>query len=427
MQIKRYSIAILFLVCLMCCRYTAHAQCTSRYQDTIFSKIDSTMNVVFTTTAGGSAGSNLLLDVYQPDGDTACLRHLIIWEHGGAFVSGTKNDPSETFWSQRFAQRGYVCASINYRLAPSIIDLYDSSQIFTYAFKACADMKAAIRYFYMTAAAQNNPWRIDTNVIFIAGSSAGAIGADFVGLLDSLNELPPAFQTIVTNNGGIEGNSGNAGYSSKVVGVASLAGCIYSLDWIKPGVPTTVFCQGTADSILPYDCGYVLEDTIEDILHTFWPTLRMCGSGEMAPQFDSAQISTSLLPFPGSNHVPWDTTLVIENEVDSAVAAFFYSVNCVQATGYCNYPAGLTDIDLGPQVNVFPNPAHNVIHISITDANELKEIRLYDCTGRQVMQQYTGGKQATLATDGLAQGVYTLRLDLKGPATQPVARKVVIE
>jgi hypothetical protein len=147
----------------------------------------------------------------------------------------------------------------------------------------------------------------------------------------------------------------------------------------------------------------------------------------MAPQFDSAQISTSLLPFPGSNHVPWDTNLVIENEVDSAVAAFFYSVNCVQATGYCNYPAGLTDIDLGPQVNVFPNPAHNVIHISITDANELKEIRLYDCTGRQVMQQYTGGKQATLATDGLAQGVYTLRLDLKGPATQPVARKVVIE
>ena len=52
MQIKRYSIAILFLVCLMCCRYTAHAQCTSRYQDTIFSKIDSTMNVTIDLVKG---------------------------------------------------------------------------------------------------------------------------------------------------------------------------------------------------------------------------------------------------------------------------------------------------------------------------------------------------------------------------------------
>ena len=363
------------------------------------------------------------MDIYQPAGDTACLRHLVIWVHGGSFSTGTKNDGDVTFLSQRFAQRGYVCASINYRLAASLVDLYDSTQIFTYIYYAFSDLKAAIRYFYKDAA-QTNQWNIDTNVIFIGGSSAGGIGADFVATLDSVGQLAAPFQTIANNNGGINGNSGNAGYSTKFAGVASLAGAINELSWIKPGVAPIVFCQGTLDSLVPYTCGEVFEDTLEAILHTYIPTMKLCGSGEMAPQMDSVGASYSLMPFVGSGHVPWDTSQLIENEMDSAVAAFFYSVNCAQAA--CP-TAGITALNLGPQVNVYPNPAHGSLHISITDANELYEIRLYDCTGRLVMQQYRGGKQITIGTDGLAQGIYMLRIDLKDSNAGPITRMIAVE
>ncbi len=421
MQSKFYPLTLLFVICLWGgSYYKTQAQCTSRYQDTIFSSIDSTSNVTYTTTAGGSTTE--LMDIYQPTGDTACLRHLVIWVHGGSFSSGTKNDGDVEFLSQRFAQRGYVCASINYRLAASLVELFDSTQIFTYIYYTFSDLKAAIRYFYKDAA-QNNQWNIDTNAIFIGGSSAGGIGADFVATLDSVSELAAPFQTIANNNGGIDGNSGNAGYSEKFVGVASLAGAINDLSWIKPNTPPIVFCQGTLDSLVPYSCGEVFEDTLEAILHTYVPTMKLCGSGEMAPQMDSVGASYSLRPFVGSGHVPWDTNVVIENQMDSAVAAFFYSVNCAQSA--CPV-TGIAAI-LSPQVNVFPNPAHNALHISITDANELSEIRLYDCTGRQVMQQYHGGKQTTLATDALAQGIYMLRIDLKGSNTEPVTRMIAVE
>jgi Secretion system C-terminal sorting domain len=80
-----------------------------------------------------------------------------------------------------------------------------------------------------------------------------------------------------------------------------------------------------------------------------------------------------------------------------------------------------------PHVSVYPNPANNILHINIAGAFELSEIRLYDCTGREVRQQFTSGKQSALGIVGLAQGVYLLRLDIKGSDTGPITQRVVIE
>lgn len=397
------------------------AQCTSRYLDTSFSAIDSFKNVVYTTTAGGASNTQVM-DIYQPAGDTACLRHLIIWAHGGAFFQGTKNDGDMEFFTHRFAQRGYVCATINYRLASSIVLLYDSSQIFKYTYQCVSDYKAAIRYFYKDAA-NGNHWNIDTNAIFIAGNSAGAIAADFITLLDSLNEISPAYQTIVTANGGIDGNSGNAGYSTKVSASASLAGAIISTDWIKPGATPMVLCQGTADATVPYNCGQALTQYTGGL----FPTINMCGSGQMAPKLDSTGNTYSFLPFPGSAHVPWDTNVVIANRTDSAVAAFFYSVNCTQAVGHCNEPLGINNVSTEPRLLIYPNPATDHIQIAIQDQNELSALTLCDYTGREIISANTEGKETGLSVKGLSPGVYLLRLHLKNSADHNITRKIIIE
>ncbi|MCY7327486.1 MAG: carboxylesterase family protein, partial [Saprospiraceae bacterium] len=49
-------------------------------------------------------------------GDDDTCRPLSILMHGGAFVVGTKEDGNMVSLAQEIAARGYVVASINYRL-----------------------------------------------------------------------------------------------------------------------------------------------------------------------------------------------------------------------------------------------------------------------------------------------------------------------
>jgi para-nitrobenzyl esterase len=396
-----------------------HAQCGSRYLDTSFTHVDSFTNIVYTTSAGGNTTETM--DIYQPSGDTACLRHLIIWAHGGAFFQGSKNDADMEFFCRRFAQRGYVCASINYRLASSIVLLYDSTQIFKYAYEAVSDFKAAIRYFYKSAASGNH-WNIDTNAIFIAGSSAGAIAADFIASLDSLSQLSTPFQTEVTNQGGIDGNSGNAGYSQRINAVGSLAGAVVSTSWITSRTPPTVFCQGTADGTVPYDCGLALTQYTGGL----YPTINFCGSGAMKPAMDSVHVMNSLLPFPGSGHVPWDTNVVIENRTDSAVAAFFYQVNCVQAPGHCSEPLGISPAEAQAKIQIYPNPAHDRVQIAIEES-QFDQILIYDLMGREILHPTITEGQNSFTVSGLAPGIYSLQLYLKNNNSAPLVRKLLIE
>jgi hypothetical protein len=294
--------------------------------------------------------------------------------------------------------------------------------IFKYAYQGFSDLKAAIRYFYKNAS-ETNYWNIDTTAIFVGGSSAGGIDVDFAVTLDSVAELATAFQSIANSNGGINGNSGNNGYSNKVIGTASLAGAVNSLRWIKPSTPPMILCQGTADGTVPYECGLALTQ------YTFglYPTIDFCGSGAMAPALDSAHVHYSLLPFPGSGHVPWDTNVVIENRMDSAVAAFFYSVDCVQAAGHCNEPAGISNLTTDAQLLVYPNPAKEYIQIAIQDNNELNTLLLYDYTGREIRQKATSGKNDSMNVSDLSPGIYMIRVEIKDKSAIPTTKKIKIE
>ena len=57
------------------------------------------------------------MDVYTPVGDVCQNRPLLVFAHGGAFVGGSKNNSLAESICESFAKRGYVAASINYRLA----------------------------------------------------------------------------------------------------------------------------------------------------------------------------------------------------------------------------------------------------------------------------------------------------------------------
>ena len=113
---------------------------------------------------------DLDLDLYRP---VIKRNHsslpLLVLIHGGAFYNGDKRSIGFPEMGKYFAQRGYVVASINYRLG-----FWPWNQSVDRAgYKAVQDANAAIRYLLN----RKDELNIDPNNIYVAGSSAGAITA----------------------------------------------------------------------------------------------------------------------------------------------------------------------------------------------------------------------------------------------------------
>ncbi|MDP8254758.1 MAG: alpha/beta hydrolase [Candidatus Alcyoniella australis] len=106
-----------------------------------------------------------LLDVFSPLGPGPYP--VLIFVHGGAWRIGDKDNPPHTALARNFAQLGFVCVSINYRLTPRV------------AFPEHArDVAQAVAWTVNNVASYGG----DPQKIVISGHSAGAHLATIVAL-----------------------------------------------------------------------------------------------------------------------------------------------------------------------------------------------------------------------------------------------------
>ncbi|MFM7662685.1 MAG: carboxylesterase family protein, partial [Bacteroidota bacterium] len=163
----------LFFSCLIAGSMWAQNPCaTGRYATDVFANYTTTSDIVYgQNTSWNGASTTLKLDIYQPTGDTETNRPLIIWVHGGSFIAGSKTDGDMVAFSQKFTKKGYVCASIDYRLG---FFPFDSANAVKAVVRAVQDLRAAVRFFYKDKQTTDT-YKIDTNNIYVGGSSAGAI------------------------------------------------------------------------------------------------------------------------------------------------------------------------------------------------------------------------------------------------------------
>lgn len=162
---------------------------------------------------------------------------MLIWVHGGGFKIGDRS--GYTGNAIEFARRGYVTASIDYRMRPkgtpgslSNQDLLVQSAAGepTQISDARHDPQAAVRWFRANAAAL----RIAPSKIAAAGGSAGAImalGANF------RSDDP--------------GESGNPGYDSSIAAALSISGAWNATD-IDVGEKPIYMFHGTNDATVPF-------------------------------------------------------------------------------------------------------------------------------------------------------------------------------
>ncbi len=278
------------------------SQCNGRYETDIF-------NSVTKTTINYSdiyLDNEHTMDIYIPDGDTATNRPVIIYMHGGSFYAGDKSSIDCVDFCETMARRGYVTASLNYRLASNIVGFLTSNETqYETVLKAVYDAKAAVRYFRKEYT-NGNQYGIDPNTIFAGGYSAGGVIAIHQAYIDNISDLPfistdnngSSFnvQLIANNIGGtygIEGDAGNYGFSSKINCVINFAGGINNINWMDDNDEPLVSIQGTDDQIVGYACSPALNNPL---------VLDLCGASEMHPQADLVGIINEKLIFNGDDH-----------------------------------------------------------------------------------------------------------------------------
>ncbi len=221
---------------LLCASFTAQAQKIRLYKDLVFTDVTIEKDQNYDLAGQPDETKFHRFDFYQPKGDHSTARPLIIWMHGGGFKFGSKDAQGIKFWCKDFAQRGYVCAGINYQLGKKTAS-FNFDQLQKGCFNAVQDAKMAVEYFRK----HYKKYGIDPDKIILAGNSAGgmiALQAAYVSDRD------------LAKMAGLN-DAGQAEGVVKVAGVVNFWGGIFDIHWLKNAHVPIISVLGNNDKVVP--------------------------------------------------------------------------------------------------------------------------------------------------------------------------------
>ncbi|MFM7309717.1 MAG: alpha/beta hydrolase fold domain-containing protein [Flavobacteriales bacterium] len=394
---KFYSLTVLLLGAFT----TVMAQCDgNRYRNYVFTDVVSTTDIQYGENIDyQGANTPLMMDIYEPAGDAATDRPLVIMCHGGYFLSGDKAAADMLPLCEDLARMGYVVASINYRVGipfgVSLEEPYGQAVV-----RAVQDLRAAIRWFRKDAAESGNTYRIHPDKIFTGGASAGGFMALHIAYMDE-SEIPSWLDMSIAGlEGGLEGNSGNPGYSSDVQGIIPISGALGDSDWIDAGdtTPACVF-HGDADQTVTIDSatfvlfGLINVTTIE-------------GSNYCVERMNQEGIENCYHMTQGGGHVPYLGNPAVYDTTMSIMSNFLSHLVCDIPLD-CEYRALSTSVDERDEVGltIYPNPSHG--SFQVLGLHEPTMVVVYDAMGRVVEQALLQPHQA-MQLD-IPAGMYLIR------------------
>jgi len=342
----------LFVFLFSCASLVTFAQCDGiRFREFTFPSFAKTAAIPYGQNANHDGSVQPLeMDVYEPAGDQEELRPLVIFAHGGFFVGGSRDGNDVVPLCQDLARMGYVTASITYRLGFPLNNL--EARMTEAVLRGVHDMKAAIRWFRKSADEQGNPFRINTNEIYVGGISAGGYIALHLAYLDQEEEIP-AFINFSNPGlaGGLEGQSGNADYSSEVKAIISIAGALGDTSWIGSGDEPAMLFHGNLDTTVPYD--YAMQSVLGVI-----PVAMVHGSHSIAAALEENGVTHCFETHEGFNHVPHISSTAIYDTTLSMITGFLSYRICGDEfdCGYRDIPAEISEFNELP-LQIYPNPA----------------------------------------------------------------------
>ncbi|MCU0428766.1 MAG: alpha/beta hydrolase fold domain-containing protein [Cytophagaceae bacterium] len=336
----------------------------------------------------------LRMDLYYPNlaVDLSPKRPFVMLFHGGGFISGDKQSGDIKDLCFHMARRGFVCATVNYRLG------YDFSEYGQYKarYRAIQDGHAALRYVVNNA----NTIRIDTSWIFVGGQSAGSLLALGMVYADpsELDSISLLYNTTATSAelGDLftSGNSLVNSYSIK--GIFNNWGGVTASEMDADEMLPTVAFHGEKDTV-------VRIDSDASFLHY---TLQ-----------GSRAIHTTLIANATCSEITIDTLGehgIFRNASSEfragRASCFFKGVFCSACSDFyttdsipsvCSDPLAAEEMEKEVGVQLYPNPFEQSFQIQGLQG-ELK-VSIYNNLGQLVFEEVTSN--GTVQPD-LLPGIY---------------------
>lgn len=83
---------------------------------------------------------------------------------------------------------------------------------------------------------------------------------------------------------------------------------------------------------------------------------------------------------------------------------------------------GIENIFIMEEVNIYPNPAKDLVHINTS--SDVEKIQLIGISGQQIFEQNTFGNQTSINVAEIETGIYFVRIF---SPSKVITRKLVIE
>jgi acetyl esterase/lipase len=253
---------------------------------------------------------DLLMDVYQPVGDSESDRPVILYFHTGNFLPqyvngsavGTRTDSSAVEICSRFARMGYVVASVDYRLGWNPLagtQTERTTQLIQAAYRGVQDSRTAVRYFRKSIAEDGNPYGVSGDKIAMFGEGTGGYITLASSTISDYNDIivddagnpitkfwfdpgdgsyiPVVIESIhgdpnATTNTYAPASSGgfqlcmanHVGYSSDFNFQMNLGGALGDLNWLDEGDMPMVSFHAPHDQFAPYTTGVLIVPTTNE-------------------------------------------------------------------------------------------------------------------------------------------------------------------
>ncbi len=354
---------------------------------------------------------SLVVDIYEPEGDANTMRPLIIMAHGGFFIGGENDNPDVLALCEDLTKMGYVIGSITYRLGiDNFLDV--SNALVRSVWRGYHDGKAAVRYFRKTAAEDGNPWGIDPDRIYFAGVSAGGFIGLHLAYVDDESEIPEQVdQEDAGMGGGLEGESGNPGYSSTVSGVINIAGALKTADYLSEGDEPLISVHGTEDGTVPFGTGMISLSGI--------PVTEVDGSSVIHAVADELGIENCFTVLEGADHVAhvgdadayYQTLGTVSGALSSWICSGYepicgpYDYEAVGVAEWLQAEHG--------QWRAFPTvvEAGKALQIQwLTSPQTVWSYDVYDASGRVIQTATGSGEWFAIPTGDLSAGLHFIRI-----------------
>lgn len=353
-------------------------------------QIDSTFDLTYGSALNWqNSNEDLKLDIYYPsiNQDNLSERPFVLIIHGGSFLIGDKAD--WRFVCREFAKRGFVVATINYRLG---YDDNESNGLKKAIYRAHQDASASIRFIIQN----QDLYKIDTSALFIGGGSAGAYTSLNV-IYTSQQEWEYTYLGISNLLGDLD-NSGNLfNHSYKFKGVFN--------NW---GSTVGAFIEH--ENMLPM---ISFHGELDDIVDVDTTLNGVYGSRKIHEVLLKKNICSDLTIKTDGGHVIYSDKEGSIFRVGRA-SCFFKSIFCDNCTDFystnyipanCSETNSLLEKNETKHYSIYPNPFNANLNINNLVGNE--SIILSNYLGQQL---YVGQNISEVNTKELNKGIYFLTI-----------------